>query len=431
MFSSMDDDYMKERAADVSDISSRLIRIMLGVEEGSCDLSAPCILVADDLLPSDTISLDSTNVLAFVTRLGSHTSHLAILARTRGIPAVVGLGAAYEELSAGVELIVDGTRGTVIVEPGEAENEEFDRLYQEHMAFKKRLQQFKGLKSVTQDGTEVEVCANIGSTADIRNVLENDADGIGLVRSEFLYMESEQLPDEDVLFEAYRTIVSKMGGKRVIIRTLDVGADKALPYLALGHEDNPAIGFRAVRVCLKRPDIFYPQLRAILRASVYGKTAIMFPMISGLEEFRQSKQMTLDCMEQLRQEGIPFDEKIPIGLMIEIPAAAVLSGELAAEADFFSIGTNDLTQFMLAADRMNPNVDHLFNGANEAVLRMIEFTAKSAAEHGILCGICGELGADTTLTERFLKMGVREFSVAPHKVLEVREKVRSICLPQA
>ena len=431
MFSSMDDEYMKERSADVADISERLVRVMLGVRAEDLLLDRPCILLADDFLPSDTIHLDSSKVLAFVTRLGSHTSHLSILARTRGITAVVGLKEAYGEITPGAQLIVDGDSGEVIIDPEPAQLEECERKRRILEQTRQELLEYRGRASVTLDGTAVEVCANIGSAADLESVLENGADGIGLVRSEFLYMEREQMPDEEDLFRAYRACVSRMDGKRVIIRTLDIGADKALPYLDLGHEENPAIGFRAIRVCLQRPDLFRTQLRAILRASAFGRLSIMFPMISCLSEFLQGKQAVLRCMDELRAEGVAFDENVPVGMMIEVPAAAVMSDVLAQHADFFSIGTNDLTQFTLAADRMNPQVDFLFNSPNEAVLRLIELTARSARRNGILCGICGEMGANLGLTERFLQMGIRELSVTPRKILEVRKKVCSIRLETA
>lgn len=430
MFLATGDKYMQERAADVTDISERLIRLMLGIERETADHQAPCILAADDFLPSDTIHLDTSSVLAFVTRLGSHTSHLSILARTRGITAVVGLKDAFDKITPGAHLIVDGDSGEVVIDPDEDALRAFEQKRAEKESGRQRLQKYRGVPSRTLDGTEIEVCANIGSVADLDSVLENDADGIGLVRSEFLYMECDAMPDEDVLFEAYRQCAQRMNGKRVIVRTLDIGADKALPYLDLGHEENPAIGFRAIRVCLKKPDLFAAQLRAILRASAYGNLAIMFPMISGLPEFLEAKQAVLDCMEQLRQKGVPFDEDILIGMMIEVPSAAVMSDVLAQHADFFSIGTNDLTQFTLAADRMNPNVDFLFNSPNEAVMRLIALTAENARKNGIFCGICGEMGANTELTERFLRMGVRELSVTPRKVLEVREKVCSIRLSE-
>lgn len=431
MFAATDDKYMKERSADVIDISERLIRVMMGIKSASVDPQKPCILLADDFLPSDTIHLDTSKVLAFVTKLGSHTSHLSILARTRGITAVVGLQeAGYSQITPGVQLIVDGDSGEIIIDPNAEQIQEYECKRLQLETSKQELQKYKGVASRTLDGTSIEVCANIGSVADLDSVLDNDADGIGLVRSEFLYMECEEMPSEEVLFEAYRECVSRMNGKRVIIRTLDIGADKALPYLDLGHEENPAIGFRAIRVCLKNPELFATQLRAILRASAYGKLSIMFPMISGLPEFLQGKEAVLRCMDELRQKGIPFDEHVPIGMMIEVPSAAVMSDVLAEHADFFSIGTNDLTQFTLAADRMNPHVDVLFNSPNEAVLRLIELTAQNAQKHHILCGICGEMGANLNLTERLLKMGIRELSVTPRKILEVRKKVCSINLDE-
>lgn len=431
MFSATEDKYMKERAADVVDISERLIRIMLGLQTTTVAPQEKCILLADDFLPSDTIRLDTSKVLAFVTKFGSHTSHLSILARTRGITAVVGLGEdAYSQIKPGDRLIVDGDSGEIMIDPDTERIQQYEQKRQQLEASKQELQKYKGVKSQTVDGTTIEVCANIGSVADLDSVLANDADGIGLVRSEFLYMECDEMPSEETLFEAYRECASRMDGKRVIIRTLDIGADKPLPYLDLGHEDNPAIGFRAIRVCLKKPELFADQLRAILRASAYGNVAIMFPMISGLPEFLEGKQEVLRCMDELRKRGVAFDEHIQIGMMIEVPAAAVMSDVLAEHADFFSIGTNDLTQFTLAADRTNPQVDFLFNSPNEAVLRLIELTAQNAQKHHIMCGICGEMGANLNLTERFLKMGIRELSVTPRKILEVRKKVCSIELNQ-
>ena len=428
LFAATEDRYMQERAADVIDVSERLISIMLGVKMERIDPQQPCILLAEDFLPSETIHLDTSKVLAFVTKMGSHTSHLSILARTRGITAVVGLKEAYSQITSGAQLIVDGDSGEVIVDPNEEQLREYERRRLQIEASRNELLKYKGVSSRTLDGTDVEICANIGSVADLDSVLNNDADGIGLVRSEFLYMECDEMPSEEVLFQAYRECVSRMEGKRVIIRTLDIGADKALPYLNLDQEENPAIGFRAIRVCLKKPDLFTVQLRAILRASAYGPLSIMFPMISGLPEFLEGKQAVLRCMDELRQEKIPFDEHVPIGMMIEVPSAAILSDVLAEHADFFSIGTNDLTQFTLAADRMNPHVDFLFNSPNEAVLRLIELTAQNAQKHHILCGICGEMGANLDLTQRLLKMGIREFSVTPRKILEVRKKICSINL---
>ena len=330
----------------------------------------------------------------------------------------------------GAQLIVDGDSGEIIIAPDAEQIREYENKRLQLEASRQELQKYKGVVSRTLDGTSIEVCANIGSVADLDSVLDNDADGIGLVRSEFLYMECDEMPSEEVLFEAYRECVSRMEGKRVIIRTLDIGADKALPYLDLGHEENPAIGFRAIRVCLKNPELFASQLRAILRASAYGKLAIMFPMISGLPEFLQGKDAVLRCMDELRRKGVAFDEHVPIGMMIEVPSAAIMSDVLAEHADFFSIGTNDLTQFTLAADRMNPHVDFLFNSPNEAVLRLIELTAQNARKHHILCGICGEMGANLNLTERLLNMGIRELSVTPRKILEVRRKVCSIRLEE-
>lgn len=425
VFASMDDAYMKERAADVKDISNRVIRILQGREADGLDSDEPVILVAEDLAPSETVQLDKSKVLSFVTRLGSTNSHTAILARTMNIPALIGVD--YSEDMNGKMAVVDGFEGKIFVEPDENTLREYQGRKQEEDDKKKLLQELKGKETVTLDGRKIHLYANIGSVSDVAGVLANDAGGIGLFRSEFLYLESDTYPTEEEQFKAYRTVVETMAGKKVIIRTLDIGADKQVDYFDLGKEDNPAMGYRAIRICLNETDIFKTQLRAIYRASHYGTIAIMFPMIISVSEVRQIKDITEEVKKELDGQGIPYGE-VELGIMIETPAAVMISDLLAKEVDFFSIGTNDLTQYTLAIDRQNPKLDAIYDSHHEAVLRMLQMVVDNGHREGCWVGICGELGADTTLTETFLRMGFDELSVTPSMVLKVREVIRQIDL---
>ena len=425
VFASMDDAYMKERAADVKDISNRVIRILQGREADGLDSDEPVILVAEDLAPSETVQLDKSKVLSFVTRLGSTNSHTAILARTMNIPALIGVD--YSEDMNGKMAVVDGSEGKIFVEPDENTLREYQGRKQEEDDKKKLLQELKGKETVTLDGRKIHLYANIGSVSDVAGVLANDAGGIGLFRSEFLYLESDTYPTEEEQFKAYRTVVETMAGKKVIIRTLDIGADKQVDYFDLGKEDNPAMGYRAIRICLNEPDIFKTQLRAIYRASHYGTISIMFPMIISVSEGRQIKDITEEIKKELDAQGIPYGE-VELGIMIETPAAVMISDLLAKEVDFFSIGTNDLTQYTLAIDRQNPKLDAIYDSHHEAVLRMLQMVVDNGHREGCWVGICGELGADTTLTETFLRMGFDELSVTPSMVLKVRELIRQIDL---
>ena len=420
MFASMDDDYMKERAADVKDISARVVRILAGVAEGGDAMTEPVILVAEDLAPSETLQLDRSKVLAFVTRKGSTNSHTAILARTMNIPALVMVSDA--ENVDGLMGIVDGKAGELIIEP----DAETLKLYQEKLEAQKKEQELlnslKGRPSVTSDGRKINLYANIGGVEDVEAVLANDAEGIGLFRSEFLYLQSNDFPTEEEQFEAYKTVAEKMGGKRVIIRTLDIGADKQIDYFELDKEENPALGYRAVRICLNKREVFKTQLRALCRASAYGRIAIMVPMIISVWEVQTVKEILEKIKEELKEEGKAVGE-IEFGIMIETPASVIIADELAKEVDFFSIGTNDLTQYTLAIDRQNAKLDMFYNAHHPAVLRMIKMVVDAAHKEGIWAGICGELGADTTLTEEFLNMGLDELSVSPAMVLPVRNVV--------
>ncbi len=427
VFASMDDAYMKERAADVKDISNRVIRILQGREADGLDSDEPVILVAEDLAPSETVQLDKSKVLSFVTRLGSTNSHTAILARTMNIPALIGVD--YSEEMNGKMAVVDGFEGKIFVEPDENTLREYQGRKQEEDDKKKLLQELKGKETVTLDGRKINLYANIGGVSDVAGVLAKDAGGIGLFRSEFLYLESDTYPTEEEQFKAYRTVAETMAGKKVIIRTLDIGADKQVDYFDLGKEDNPAMGYRAIRICLNEPDIFKTQLRAIYRASHYGTISIMFPMIISVSEVRQIKDITEEIKKELDAQGIPYGE-VELGIMIETPAAVMISDLLAKEVDFFSIGTNDLTQYTLAIDRQNPKLDAIYDSHHEAVLRMLQMVVDNGHKEGCWVGICGELGADTTLTETFLRMGFDELSVTPSMVLKVREVIRQIDLSQ-
>lgn len=431
MFSSMDDEYMKARAVDVRDISNRVIRCLNGDEEFSDNSNGEFIICSDDLTPSETVTLDKDKVLAFVTKYGSSSSHTAILARTMNIPAVIGAGEELDESLDGKIAAVDGFTGIVYIDPDAETLHMLTEKQEEARRKKELLQSLKGKDNVTLDGARIDIFANISGTGDIGAALVNDAGGIGLFRSEFLYLESEDYPDEQVQFSAYKKVLESMAGKKVVIRTMDIGADKQIGYFGLDKEDNPALGYRAIRICLTRQDVFKTQLRALMRASVYGRLAIMFPMITSLDEVKEIKSILGEVKKELKSEGLEYSDNVEIGIMIETPAAAVISDILAPEVDFFSVGTNDLIQYTLAVDRQNPKLERFCNTHHEAVLRLIKYAAKSAHKHGKWIGICGELGADTELTEQWLKMGVDELSVSPPFVLEVRSRVREIDLTQS
>ena len=423
MFAGMDDDYMKARSADVKDISERVIRILSNHEEAGAENGAgqKHIIVADDLAPSETIQMDREAVLAFVTRQGSTNSHTAILARTMNIPALVLTP--VEEGVDGKMAIVDGASGTVIIEPDEQTLAEYKKKQQEELERRALLAQLKGKPTVTEDGKEIKLYANIGGVKDVGAVLQNDAAGIGLFRSEFLYLQSSDYPTEEEQFKAYKTVAEMMAGRKVIIRTLDIGADKKVDYFNLDEEDNPALGYRAVRICLTRPEIFKTQLRALYRASAYGNIAIMIPMITSTWEVEKSKEIIAEVKAELKEEGVPYKEDVEVGIMIETPAAVMIADDLAQMVDFFSIGTNDLTQYTLAIDRQNEHLDEFYNAHHPAVLKMIGMVAESAHKAGIWAGICGELGADLELTEKFVKMGIDELSVSPSMIFPVRNKI--------
>ena len=423
MFASMDDDYMKERAADVKDISERLLAILQGSESNKVDTNEPVIIVADDLAPSETVQLDKDMVLSFVTVHGSLNSHTAILARTMAIPALIGTEALPLNASVDGKLgIVDGFNGKIYVDPDENILTEMKAKQQEDLEKKQLLQTLKGKENITLDGQKVMLYANIGNIKDLATVIQNDAGGIGLFRSEFIYLEREDYPTEEEQFQIYKTVAETMAGKRVIIRTLDIGADKQCDYFNMEHEENPALGYRAIRICLTRPEIFKTQLRALFRASAYGKLAIMYPMITSVKEVHRIKEIVEEVKAELAEQGIEF--AIPEqGIMIETPAAAMVSDELAKEVDFFSVGTNDLTQYTLAIDRQNTKLDEFYDAHHPAVLRMISMVAENAHKAGIWAGICGELGADTTLTQEFLAMGIDELSVSPGSILPIRKIV--------
>ena len=422
MFAAMDDDYMKERAADVKDISNRVISILQNAENGSVTGEEPVILLADDLAPSETVQLDKSKVLSFVTRHGSTNSHTAILARTMNIPALIGID--FSEDVNGKMGIVDGYTGTLYIEPDEEIMKKYEAKKAEDENKKRLLLELKGKENVTLDGKKINLYANIGGVADVANALSNDAGGIGLFRSEFLYLESEDYPTEEAQFAAYKTVAENMAGKKVIIRTLDIGADKQVDYFHMEKEENPAMGCRAIRICLDRPEIFKTQLRAIYRASYYGTISIMFPMIISVKEVKRIKEIVAEVKAELTAEGIPFKD-CELGIMIETPAAVMISDLLAEEVDFFSIGTNDLTQYTLAIDRQNPKLDSFYDSHHEAILRMLQMVVDNGHKHGCWVGICGELGADTTLTSTFLKMGFDELSVSPAMILRVREEIRN------
>lgn len=426
MFAAMDDNYMQARAADIRDISARVIGILTGEGESGIVSDVPCIVAADDLAPSETVQLDKALILGFITAGGSANSHTAILARTMGIPAIISAGDALQSEMEGKYAIIDGQTGEAVVEPDDAERERLLKKQAKEKALKELLDQLKGKPNVTKDGRNVMVYCNIGSPADIDAVLQNDGGGIGLFRSEFLYLQGSDYPTEDEQFEAYKTVAERMGGRRVIIRTLDIGADKQADYFHLDKEENPAMGLRAIRICLTRPEVFRTQLRALYRASAYGKIAIMFPMITSVWEVQEIKRICRNIRAELAEEGVPMADKVELGIMIETPAAVMMSAELAHEVDFFSVGTNDLTQYTLAVDRQGVGLDRFFDAHHPAVLRMLRMAAENAHKAGIWIGICGELGADAELTETFLSMGIDELSVSPSAVLPLRSAIRSI-----
>ena len=424
IFEAMDDAYMQGRAADVRDVSERLLQALSSQNETVMVMDEPVIIAADDLVPSETVQLDKEKVLSFVTMYGSANSHTAILARTMNIPAVIGLGEALKEEYDGKVAIVDGVDGKVYIDPDEETMASMQKKQKKDQEQKELLNQLKGKENVTKSGQKVNVYANIGNLADVGAVLKNDAGGIGLFRSEFLYLESDTYPTEEQQFAVYKKVAETMAGKKVIIRTLDIGADKQVDYFKLDKEDNPALGYRAIRICLTRPEIFKTQLRALYRASAYGQISIMFPMIISVAEVKKIKEIVEEVKAELRTEGAAFREDVELGIMIETPAAVMVSRELAKEVDFFSVGTNDLTQYTLAIDRQNQKLEDFYDSHHPAVLAMIRMAAESAHAEGKWIGICGELGADVTLTETFLKMGIDELSVAPGMVFKVRQKIR-------
>lgn len=421
MFAAMEDEYMKARAADVKDISNRVISVLQGAEDTVLDGNEPVILVAEDLAPSETVQLDKSLLLSFVTRYGSTNSHTAILARTMNIPALIGVD--YSEDIDGHYGIVDGFEGVLYVDPDEETKEKYRKKQEEEQEKARLLQELKGMPNITKDGREIKLYANIGGVGDVPSVLQNDAAGIGLFRSEFLYLETDTFPTEENQFNAYRSVVQTMAGKKVIIRTLDIGADKQVDYFNLAREENPAMGYRAIRICLEQPDIFKTQLRALYRASYYGNISIMFPMIISVGEVKRIKEIVEEVKKELTEQGFAYGD-VELGIMIETPAAVWMTEELAKEVDFFSIGTNDLTQYTLAIDRQNPRLDAFYDAHHPAVLRAIQMTVENGHKGGAWVGICGELGADTELTETFLRMGVDELSVSPSRILAVRAAIR-------
>ena len=425
MFAEMGDDYMQARSADVKDISNRIINCLSDDKDESVTSDEKVIICADDLAPSETVLLDKDKVLAFVTAYGSANSHTAILARNMNIPAIIGVGEKLlKSLKNGDFAVVDGYTGEIFINPDENTRTRLEKKRDEDEEKKRLLQKLKGKENITVDGTRVNIYANIGSVDNIGSVLANDAGGIGLFRSEFLYLESTDYPTEEQQFMAYRKVLESMSGKKVIIRTLDIGADKQVDYFNLDKEENPALGYRAIRICLTRPEIFKTQLRALYRASAYGTLGIMFPMITSVSELEKILSICQEVRQELREEGVVISDKVELGIMIETPAAAVISDRLAPMVDFFSVGTNDLTQYTLACDRQNAAIEQFVDTHHEAVLRLIEISAKNAHKCGAWIGICGELAADTSLTEEFLRMGIDELSVSPAFVLKVREAVR-------
>lgn len=430
MFEAMDDDYMRGRATDVRDVSNRIIDILKGVNNGiEADGQTNLIIVAEDLAPSETVQMDKSKVVSFVTRYGSANSHTAILARTMNIPALINVDLPLDSNEAscidGKPAIVDGYTGMLIVEPDQETVVRLTKRRDEDVRRRRLLQELKGKENITTDGRRIEVYANIGGVSDAMNALQNDAGGIGLFRSEFLYLGAKSYPSEEEQFVAYKAVAETMAGRKVIIRTLDIGADKQVDYFGLEREENPAMGLRAIRICLERPDIFRTQLRAILRASIYGNISVMFPMIISVSEVRRIKELLAEVKRELKNEGIPYKD-VETGIMIETPAAVMISDELAKEVDFFSIGTNDLTQYTLAIDRQNDRLDSFYDPHHPAVLRMIEMVVKNGHSKGCWVGICGELASDFSLTKEFVDMGVDELSVSPAFILELREKIREL-----
>ena len=424
MFEAMDDTYMQARAADVKDVSRRLLDILAGNVAGGIASDEPVVLAADDLAPSETVQLDKSKILGFITAGGSGSSHTAILARTMGIPAIVGVGGALKPEYAGRQVILDGATGNVVIDPDDMTRDKLMKKREEQLRLQRLLETLKGQPNVTKDGKSIRIYCNIGSPEDVHAVQVNDGGGIGLFRSEFLYLNCEDYPTEDQQFQAYKQVLADMDGKEVIIRTLDIGADKQIGYFNLPQEENPAMGMRALRICLTRPEVFRTQLRALYRASAFGKLRIMFPMVTNVWEVREAKRLCEEVKRDLKQEGIPYGEDVEIGIMIETPAAVILSDRLAKEVDFFSVGTNDLTQYTLACDRQNNDLGRFFDPHHPAVLRMLKMVADNAHKNGIWVGICGELGADLTLTETFLAIGIDELSVSPRAVLPLRNAVR-------
>lgn len=425
IFASMDDDYMKARAVDVKDISGRVVNVLAGIGDGSIESDVPVILLADDLSPSETVQLDKSKILAFVTKNGSANSHTAILARSMNIPALVKTDVALLEEYNGIQAVVDGIDGTFIINPDEETSQKMIRKKMEYEKERTELLKLIGKDNVTTDGRRINVYANIGSVEDVEKVLANDGGGIGLFRSEFLYLGREDYPTEEEQFEIYKEVLSRMGGRKVIIRTLDIGADKQVDYFNLPKEENPAMGYRAIRICLDRVDVFKTQLRAIYRASAFGTAAIMFPMIISVNEIRRIKEIVEEVKAELTKEGRSFN-RVELGIMIETPAAVMISEELAKEVEFFSIGTNDLTQYTLAIDRQNQSLDNIYDSHHPAVLRMIQMTIENGHKGGAWVGICGELGSDTTLTKTFVDMGIDELSVSPTYILGLRKAIREI-----
>jgi len=426
MFAAMDDEYMRGRAADIKDVSSRILNILCGVVQGGIDSEVPVLLASDDLAPSETIQLDKSKILGFITSYGSSSSHTAILARTMGIPAIVGLGDQLNPDYEGRLAVVDGSTGTVIVDPNDVVFADFVAKREEQMRQRALLETLKGEENITKDGKKIRVYCNIGSPEDVDAVRVNDGGGIGLFRSEFLYLNSETYPTEDEQFEAYKAVLTGMGDKEVIIRTCDIGADKQINYFELPKEENPAMGMRALRISLTRPGFFRTQLRALYRASAYGNLGIMFPMVTSVWEVRETKRLIESVKKELQAEGIPYSDHVEIGVMIETPAAAVISDRLAKEVDFFSCGTNDLTQYTLACDRQNNDLGRFYDPHHLSVVRLLKMVVENAHKNGVWVGICGELGADLEMTETFLAIGVDELSVTPRSVLPLRNKIRSI-----
>ena len=424
MFAAMDDPYFQARAADVKDVSNRIIAALTGAAQGGIDSPVPVILAADDLAPSETVQLDKSKILGFVTEGGSGSSHTAILARTMGIPAIIGTGDQLKEEYAGREVFIDGSTGSVTIDADADTRMVLLKKMEEQKKMREMLEKLRGQPNVTSDGQSIKVFCNIGGPDDVPAVLANDAGGVGLFRSEFLYLNCDDFPSEDVQFEAYKKVLTDMGGREVVIRTLDIRADKQIGYFNMPKEENPALGNRALRICLNRPEIFRTQLRALFRASAYGKLGIMFPMVTSVWEVREARKMCDRVRNELTKEGIPFSEEVQIGIMIETPAAVLISDRLAREVDFFSCGTNDLTQYTLACDRQNADLGRFYDPHHPAVLRALKMVCDNAHKHGVWVGICGELGADLALTETFLSIGIDELSVSPRSVLPLRQKIR-------